>query len=731
MKKTYLLVLIFLVLTIVTIAKPDEGMWIPSKIAELNYAKMQKLGCKLTAEEIYSINNSSLKDAIFQLQNGNGDGFCTGEIVSTKGLLFTNHHCGYEAITKLSSTEHNYLDNGYWAKNLNEEIYVPDMQVSRVVRIEDVTSKVLEGINEKTDEEVRTAAIQAAIGEIETNAIEGTHYKASVSEMYQGGEYYLFVYETFGDVRFVGAPPSSIGKFGGDTDNWIWPRHTGDFSIFRVYMSPDGKPTETYSENNIPYKPLHSLPISIKPLNEGDFTMILGFPGSTERYLSSYGMTYKRDYFNPSIVNLFGAKLDTQKRFMDENIEIRLSIADDYASYANTHKLLGGQMNVLSTTDAIEQRAKLQEEFTKWINQDKARQEKYGDVLENLKNKYEALGDPTLDLYYAIFGLLRSSDNIALMRQVMNLGESLKDKSVTASEIAEYTQQIKSLSDETFEKYYPQMDKKVFETLLKTYYNNIPAESRNSVFNNYIFKTYKGKTEIESIEKFVETVYEKSIMTDKSRMDAFLAKPNSKKLEKDPMNIYINTLLSNAMTAQMNYIFATNGIDELERIFIQGLREFQPNAIFYPDANFTLRLTYGTVRSYYPRDAVHYKYITYAEGILEKEDPANSEFTISKDLKEKILKKDFGQYADTNGRLPVCFLSDNDITGGNSGSPIINSEGELIGLAFDGNLEWLCSDYIFSDDFQRTINVDSRYVLWVIDKLYDAKNIIEELDIRK
>lgn len=730
MKKLVLLsIALFLFIGIYAI--PDEGMWLPNKIAELNYGAMKKLGCKLTAEEIYSINNSSIKDAIFQLQSGEGYGFCTGEIVSKQGLLFTNHHCGYEAITKLSSTENNYLDNGYWAKNLQEEIAVPDLRVTRVVRIEDVTSRVLEGVTSETSETDRSRIVMKVIREIEKEAIEGTHYEASVSEMFQGGEYYLFIYEAFGDVRFVGAPPSSIGKFGGDTDNWMWPRHTGDFSIFRVYMAPDGKPTKEYNENNIPYVPLHSLPISIKELEEGDFTMIMGFPGQTERYLSSYGMIYKKDYFNPSIVNLFGAQLDAQKIDMDADPEIRLALADSYASSANAYKLLKGQALTLNTTDAIQQRERLERDFMRWVDEDNSRKEKYGKVLEDLKNGYEKLGPLTVDLLYTSYGLLSSGQNIMNAQAFGSLAKYLEKPKENVQEINDMIESLKKEKDLMFGKYYVETDKKVFEASIKTYLKDIPVERRNSVFEEYIFKNYKAKSEEESIDKFIDAVYNKSIFTNESRMSAFLNKPTAKQLNSDPVFVYVNSIYGGIMKLQMPYVSAYGSIGPNERLFIEGLREFQGDRIFYPDANSTLRLSFGTVKGYYPRDGVHYKYITYAEGILEKENPNDPEFVVPRELKDLVQKKQYGRYKDKSGRLPVCFLSNDDITGGNSGSPILNAEGHLIGLAFDGNWEWLCSDLIFSDELERTINVDSRYVLWVIDELYGAKNIIQELDIRK
>lgn len=712
-------------------AYPDEGMWIPGYMSKMNYADMQKLGCELTPEQIYSINNSSVKDAIFQLMGEGGYGFCTGEIVSSKGLLFTNHHCGYEAIATLSSLENNYLDNGYWARSFDEEISVPGISVSRVVRIEYVTDKVLAGITDETPAEDREKMISKAIDKIETEAIEGTHYNANVKEMYKGGEYYLFVYEVFGDVRFVGAPPSSIGKFGGDTDNWMWPRHTGDFSIFRVYMSPDGKPTEGYDKNNVPYAPIHYLPISIKGVKEGDFTMIMGYPGETERYLSAAGMEYKRDYYDPILVTLLGTMLDIMKVDMNNNPEIKLAMADVYANYANGRKLFDGEMQTLKTTDAIAQRRSFEEGFMQWVNADEKRKGKYGEAFENLTANYKTYGEATKAMYYLAFGLLQGSSRAMDVQSYMALASYLEDPKNNQEMIDLTVDQLKIEMEENFKKYFPATDRKVFEAMLKLYIKDIKPDERNSVFADFIFKNYKATSEDASIEKFVADVYTRSIFTDKTRMEAFLNKPNLKLLQKDPMYNFVETIFNGVMLVQMSYIGIMDEVDSAEKLYIEAIRAYQTDRDFYPDANSTLRLTYGSVQDYDPRDGVKYHWLTYADGIIEKMDNSDPEFVVDPKLEQLIRAKDYGRYADETGNLPVCFLSDNDITGGNSGSPIINGKGELIGLAFDGNWEWLCSNLIFSTSLQRTINVDSRYVLWVIDKFAGAQNIINELDIRQ
>ncbi|HPB05878.1 MAG TPA: S46 family peptidase [Prolixibacteraceae bacterium] len=730
MKKSFYFLMGLLMLVSFT-SRADEGMWIPGHMSKMNYADMQKLGCELTPEQIYSINNSSMKDAIFQLLGEGGNGFCTGEIVSTKGLLFTNHHCGYEAIATLSTLENNYLDNGYWARNYGEEISVPGVSVSRVVRIEHVTDRVLAGITAETPGSERDSKIKKAIAEIEKEAKGNTHYEVKVKEMYKGGEYYLFVYEVFGDVRFVGAPPSSIGKFGGDTDNWMWPRHTGDFSMFRVYMSPDGMPTEGYDKNNVPYKPLHYLPISIKGIEEGDFTMIMGYPGETERYLSSAGMEFKRDVFDPALVTLLGTMLDKMKEDMDKDPAIRLALADSYASYANGRKLFDGEMQTLGTTDAIDQRKAYEKGFFEWVNADEQRKKIYGSALESLAADYKTYGDASKSMYYYFLALFQGTSRGMNVLEYFSLAGYLDDPKANKESIDAMVAEFKTGLDDSFAKYFQATDKKVFEAMLNLYIKEIPAAERAEVFANFIFKTYKGKSEQESITKFINDVYARSIFVDKTRLAAFLEKPSKKVLAADPLYKFMESIYGGIMTVQMAYMGVMGKIDESERLYMEAMRKYQPERSFYPDANSTLRLTYGTVQDYDPRDAVQYHWLTYAEGILEKYVPGDLEFDVDPKLIQLIKNKDYGRYADKTGHLPVCFLSNNDITGGNSGSPIINGKGELIGLAFDGNWEWLCSNLIFSIPLQRTINVDSRYVLWVIDKYAGASNIIEELDIRQ
>jgi hypothetical protein len=594
------------------------------------------------------------------------------------------------------------------------------------VRIEDVTSKVLEGVTDKMTEEERKKAIRKAIETIEKEAKEGTHYQAKVKSFFAGNEYYLFVFEVFKDVRLVGVPPSSIGKFGGDTDNWMWPRHTGDFSVLRVYMSPDGKPAP-YSKDNVPYKPLHYLPISIKGVKPNDFTMIMGYPGQTERYLTASGMEYKRDVFNPVLVKLVEIKLNTWKKYMDASKEVYLALAGDYASLANAYKLWQGEITTLKKTDAVQKRKVYDEQLQKWINSNKLQE--YGNIIEDYKNTYASIQEPIKHLIYVSFGLLQGSSQIMSIQQFLGLDPLLKNKKENEKAIDETIKKLKETANKMFKDYYPEIDREAFKKLLLAYLNDIPADKQLSFFKNE-FKKYKGKTNEEKVESMLNQIYSKSIFTDKKRMENFLNNPSEKILSNDPLILFQKAIVGEYQFQLVPaYQQANSKLSQLDRKYFKAIKEFEPNRSFYPDANSTLRLTYGTVQPYKPRDAVYYNYITYLDGVIEKWDDSNSEFKVHPRLIELYNKKDFGRYADETGKLPVAFISDNDITGGNSGSPIMNDKGELIGLAFDGNWEWLCSNYIYSKELQRTINVDIRYVLWVIEKFGGATNIINELTI--
>jgi len=722
--------LFILALTVLgtSMSRADEGMWLINKIGELNYTDMQKLGCKLSPEEIYSINNSSLKDAVFQLV-GEGDmGFCTGEMISPKGLMLTNHHCAYTAITTLSSTENDYLTHGFWAKTLKDELPIPNMGVSRVVRIEDVSARVLEGVTGGMKESERNELISKAIKEIEKEAKQG-HYKVQVKEMFSGNEYYLFVYEFFRDVRLTGAPPSSIGKYGGDTDNWMWPRHTGDFTLLRVYMKPDGSPSEGYDEANVPYKPLHFFPVSLKGVEQGDFTMIIGFPGQTSRFITSYGMEYKLNTFNPTIVRLLDTRLDIMREDMENDDATRIAMADTYAQLANTWKNFQGEAEGLRKTDLIDQKRAFEKQFNEWAN--KNGEDYHKEVLAGFKTMYQELAPAAKSLIYASFGLLQASQQAMAFQHFGNLKALLEKGKEKAEDAKTEAQRIKNdLLATMFDEYFPATDKKILSAMLKLYFKDIPKEERVDYLKNDFPNKFKAKSEEEMIDKFVEAVFTKSIFTDKARMIAFLDKPNLKALNADPLyDFSMGVVLNLQFGLQGKYVAANRKETSLQRQYIEGVRKMNPDKVFYPDANSTLRLTYGTIQPYDPRDAVHYKYLSYIDGVIEKMDNSHPEFKVPDKLVELYHKKDFGRYADKTGNLPVGFISDNDITGGNSGSPILNGNGEIIGTAFDGNWEWLTSNLVYNPKLQRTINCDIRYVLWVIDKFAGAGHLIEEMTI--
>ena len=725
MKKTFLFVALA-IFSLVGKVHADEGMWLPMFVERLNYVDMQKMGLQLTPEELYSINNSSLKDAIVGLSEGATPRgfFCTGEIVSQNSLMFTNHHCGYGSIQKLSTVEHDYLTDGFWAKDFSEELPAEGISASFLVRMEDVTEQVLSVVNDTMTWAERNAAIAAKSKELELAASEDGKYNPIVSAFFEGNEYYMFVYRVYTDVRLVGTPPSSIGKFGGDTDNWMWPRHTGDFSIFRVYADAEGNPAP-YSPDNKPLTPKHHLPVSLDGIQQDDFTMIWGFPGSTERYLTSYGIDYNVESFYPTIHDIFKLQTDVMDEFMQKDASVNIMYADDKAGLANTWKNFEGQMLMLRKNKVAETKAELENQFTEWLNANPAKAEEYGNVLNTLAESYKLVHQITPSIYYpnylAMTGAIGISGEFAAYA-----GTDKKDKeAVAAAEEA-----LKAIDVDAFfaETYKPLEDKMLVE-MLKLYYNTFDAEA-NPNFYNLVEKKYKG-----DVVALANDILENSIFATPESIKAFIEKPNAKKVAKDPAYVVMNTMITHLVTNLAPYRATMQTISENNHLFVKGLREFyaatQPEKDLYPDANSSLRMSYGSVQDYQPADAIHYDYICTANGILEKYVPGDYEFDVPQRLLDLIEARDFGQYADENGELVVCFLSTNDITGGNSGSPIMNGKGELIGLAFDGNWEAMSGDINFEPKLQRTINVDARYVLFVIDKFAGATNLIEELTIVK
>jgi len=719
--KRVVLIMASLLLVLTTSLRADEGMWLLSLLNK-NYNQMKEQGFKLTPEDIYNVNKNSVKDAIAGLGHSRMPFgfFCTGELISDQGLMLTNHHCGFESIQKHSDVDHDYLKDGFWAMSKEEELANEGLCVSFLVYMKDVTDSVLAEVTDDMTESDREKIIKKVSRSIEKEAAaENEFYGASVKTMFEGNQYFLFVYETYKDVRLVGAPPSSIGKFGGDTDNWMWPRHTGDFSMFRVYMGPDGNPAE-YSKDNIPYKPKHHLPVSIKGVKNGDFSMVMGFPGSTERYLTSYGIKEALDIKNPSAVKIRTKKLEMMKQGMNKSDKIRIQYASKYASTANYWKYYIGQSKGLKRLDVYGKKKALEDEFVAWVNKDDARKKKYGEAIPLIAKYYENNKDKALANEYVFEALLQGGEILmipARMMQFAQLLENSEDKDL----IAETANELKEAGKEIYKDYNTEVDKNITRELLAYYYEDVPTEYQLDIFKE-IDKKYKG-----DIKKFVDDLFESSIFASQENYNKFLDKPSHKILVNDWAYKLMNSIINQYFKMQ-----GDSGSDDLKkgmRLFVAGLMEMQKDKNFYPDANSTIRLTYGNVGDYYPRDAVHYDYYTTLKGVMEKEDPTVDEFIVPEKLKEAYKNKDYGRYADKDGTMHVCFTTNNDITGGNSGSPVMNGNGELIGCAFDGNWEAMSGDIAFEHELQKCINADIRYILFVIEKIGGAKHLVDEMTI--
>ena len=718
MKIRTLVLAMALTVMLPSVARADEGMWLLSLIGK-NYDDMRRAGFQLTPEDIYSVNHSCLKDAIVGLGNAGSPfwHFCTGEIISSKGLVSTNHHCGYGKLQEHSTVEHDYLRDGFWAYTMEQELPNPGLTASVLVRMEDVTARVNEVLSDDMSEGDRAAAIAKVCKTIEEEAVEGTQYAAQVKPMFNGNQFFLFVHIIYRDVRLVGAPPSSMGKFGGDTDNWSWPRHTCDFSMFRIYTAPDGSPAD-YSADNVPLKPKHHLPVSAGELNDGDFAMVMGFPGTTDRFLTSYGLAETMDVTNKLRYEIRTVKINILREEMAADQATRIKYASKYASCSNYWKYSNEQNKALRNLNTMAVKQQVEQQYTEWARFQ--HNPKYNDALGMIREGYAVRHKVGEAQQYVLEGLLTGSEApLFAARLARSMGQMLeKDKKADLGRFRPYAANF-------FKDYDERVDRRLTAALFGYVYSHM-AVDQCPEFLTKAQKKYKGDW-----NKYVDALYKGSVFANQESLAKFMDKPNAKTLKSDPLaQVGIAALdayyaLNEAVPQQTN-----ENLQRGIRAFTDGILKINDGKkLMAPDANSTIRLTYGNVMSYDPKDGVSYHYYTTMDGIIQKEDPENAEFNVPERLKQLYKEKNFGPYANRKGEMPACFITNNDITGGNSGSPVINGKGVLIGLAFDGNSEAMSGDIDFEENLQRCICLDSRYMLWVIDIYAGAKNLIAEMDI--
>ena len=701
-------------------AVAEEGMWLPMLLGNQVYSDMVRKGLKLTKEQLYSMNKSSLKDAIIIFGGG-----CTGEIVSAEGLIFTNHHCGYSAIASNSSIEHNYLRDGFYAKSKQEEIHGQGLYADFLLKVEDVTAEVEDSAKGLSGSE-RIARVQSAMNSINRRLSDaGQSIIARVSALFKSNQFLVFIYQRYNDIRLVGAPPESVGKFGGDTDNWEWPRHTGDFSVFRVYMSKDGKPAD-YSPENIPLKPKYFLPVSIKGEKDGDYAMIFGYPGSTNRYETSYGVKQKIDIDNPTLVKLRDMRLKYMFDEMKKDPSTKLQLASSYASIANYWKFFDGETKQLVKYHIYDQKKAQEENFSKWA----AGKPDYEHIMSDWQKAYDAWRPYSRQRVYLLEGIFGSPliAFAASLQQVENAlvrqggGDVKKAMDAATEQRKKFLQGENKISDQH-----------ILADVTMMYYADVDRNQHPIGFYEGLKGSFGDLKDDATYKKFAAAVFSSTMIFDDAKWNAFASNPDAAKLQEDAAYKYASAFLRNWQSKYITFYDQFNTANnELGRIYLKGLMQMEPNKLRYPDATFTMRISYGNIKSYNPRDAVHYDYVCTMKGVLEKYVPGDYEFDLPARLVELANKKDFGQYIDKQRNdLVVTFITTNDITGGNSGSPVLNGDGQLIGLAFDGNYEALSHKIAFDATYNRTICVDIRYVLWCIDKLGGASNIIQELKLIK
>ncbi len=704
--------LVVLLLTSPAIAQ-QGGMWIPSLLKGMNEKEMKSLGMKMSASDIYDVNNSSLKDAVPHFNGG-----CTSEVISSKGLLLTNHHCGYGEIQSHSTVDHDYLTDGFWAMSMAEELPNPDLEVTFIVRIEDVTNKVLEGTTTIADEAAKQKKIQENIGRLTSTLPKESYQENKIRTFYEGNQYMLFVTETYKDVRLVGAPPSSIGKFGSDTDNWVWPRHTGDFSLFRIYAGKDNKPAE-YSKDNVPYTPKHFFPVSLGGVKEDDFTLVFGYPGRTTEYLPAVAVEQIVEVLNPAKIEVRDAALKVADGFMRKDNAIKIQYSAKYASIANYWKKWIGETQGLKKTNAIGVKKSFEKDFLQKA-QKAGKTNEYGNLFKEFDTYYAEIEPYTLSRDYFIEVALRNVELLTAGYRLYQL-EQIYNVRGEQSFTDRRDNTVASLEG-TYKDFNKNVDEKIFEQLIELYATKSPQQFLPAELKN---KDYKALT---------AEVYSQSKLTSYDGVKELLSGDGKSVIEKlnNDKGYQLIKAMSVAFMEKVNpkYEELNLKIAALQRTYMKGILELSPDdARIFPDANSTMRVTYGKVKGYEPRDAVYYEPVTYLDGVIEKYVPGDYEFDVPQKLIDLYNKKDFGQYADKNGKMPVCFIGTNHTTGGNSGSPAIDAKGNLIGLNFDRVWEGTMSDIYYDPSICRNIMVDMRYVLFVIDKYAGAKHLIEEMKI--
>lgn len=713
----YLLLLISMPF-IALMAKADEGMWLPLLLEKLNEKQMKSLGMKISAADIYNINKGSLKDAIVSF-----GGFCTGEVISDKGLVLTNHHCGFDAVQNHSSLENNYIRDGYWAKNYGEELKNPGLFVTFIVRIEDVSKQALAGVTANLIESERQSVIDKNLAAINKNVKKETYQKSFVRGFFEGNQYYLFVTETYTDVRLVGAPPSSIGNFGKDTDNWMWPRHTGDFSMFRIYAGKDNKPAD-YSPDNVPYVPKRSLSISLDGVAPNDFTMVFGFPGRTSEYLYSAAVEQIRTVNDPAKIAIREKALGVLNGFMRKDEQIKIMYAAKYASVENSYKKWKGEVLGLTTSDAVGKKRAYEKEFQKRVDANPAWKEKYGSIFAYLDKYYNTI---------LKYGLARDYFNetmsrieaFAIVNQFNSL-QTIKDKNGEAA-FAEAIPKVADRLNDMYKEYSPQVDKQLFIVLMENFVKNQSEEmlapfliKKLEAYNNNITALADDVYQLKSISQNGDITL-KGLITSPDEWVGENTNSLAFQLFSEMRSHY-----NNAVAKTLNEV--QESLNRMQRLYMQAQMDVFKEKTFYPDANSTLRVTYGKVNGYKARDAVEYHYYSYLDGVMEKYKPGDYEFDVPEKLRDLYKNKDYGQYG-TNGKMPVCFIAQNHTTGGNSGSPALDAWGNLVGLNFDRVWEGTMSDINYDPSICRNIMVDIRYVLFIVDKYAGAGHLVKEMKL--